>query len=164
VPDPPVSDASPLIILAKAGYLDLLRLAGSSVLVPREVLRLMALRQVAQRSVPGDTIPPRPPGGVHLLVEELAADPMLPRQLGDGLGPDEGLDGQGLPLRRKQSLGRPRGEAGVGTEVRLRGIDERRSLAVHARFARAWSWDGQPRANNGVLGKPQFAQQLVTRL
>jgi predicted nucleic acid-binding protein len=39
VPDPPVTDASPLIILAKAGYLDLLRLAGSSVLVPREVLR-----------------------------------------------------------------------------------------------------------------------------
>jgi predicted nucleic acid-binding protein len=38
VPDPPVANASPLIILAKAGYLDLLRLAGSSVLVPRAVL------------------------------------------------------------------------------------------------------------------------------
>jgi hypothetical protein len=103
--------------------------------------RLKALRHVTRRFVPGDTIPPRPPGGVHLLVEELAANLMLPRQLGDGLGPGQGLDGQGLPLRRKQSLGRPKGEAGVGTEVRLCGIDERRSLAVHARFLRVWSWD-----------------------
>src|SRR5262249_19338705 len=80
-------------------------------------------------------------GGVDLLVEELPADLMLPRQRGDGLCPGEGLDGQGLPLRREQSLRRPGAGAGVGTEVRLRGIDERRSLAVHARFLRVWSWD-----------------------
>jgi predicted nucleic acid-binding protein len=34
-----VVNASPLIILSKAGYLNLLRLTGSNVMVPREVLR-----------------------------------------------------------------------------------------------------------------------------
>ena len=37
-------------------------------------------------------------GGVGLLVEELAADLMLPGQLGDRLSPGEDLDSQILPL------------------------------------------------------------------
>ena len=37
MPVPPVVNASPLIVLAKTGYLDLLRLAGDPVLMPRQV-------------------------------------------------------------------------------------------------------------------------------
>ena len=71
-------------------------------------------------------------GGVSLLVEELPADLMLPSQLRDRFCPGEDLDGQVLPLRRQESLGRP----GDRSEVRLRETEGRRSLTIHARFLR----------------------------
>lgn len=39
VAEPPAADASPLIILAQGGWLDLLRVAGERILVPRAVAR-----------------------------------------------------------------------------------------------------------------------------
>ena len=71
-------------------------------------------------------------GGVSLLVEELPADLMLPSQLRDRFCSGEDLDGQVLPLRRQESLGRPRDRS----EVRLRETEGRRSLTIHARFLR----------------------------
>jgi len=47
-------------------------------------------------------------GGVGLLVEELAADLMAARQLGDRVSPGEDLKRERLPLGRSQPLGRPR--------------------------------------------------------
>ena len=60
-------------------------------------------------------------GGVGLLIEELAADLMLPSQLGDRVSPSEDLDGEILPLGRQEPLGRPRTGSGraAGVEVRL---------------------------------------------
>ena len=70
-------------------------------------------------------------GGVNLLVDELPADPLLASRLRDRFRPGEDLDGQGLPLRREELLGRP-ADGVDGIEVRLRETDERRSLGVHA--------------------------------
>ncbi len=46
------------------------------------------------------------------------------------------LDGQVLPLRRQESVGRPGDRIGDRSEVRLRETEGRRSLTVHARFLR----------------------------
>ena len=51
-------------------------------------------------------------GGVGLLVEELAADLMLPGQLRDRLSPGEDLDSQIPPFLGQQPLGRPGREIG----------------------------------------------------
>lgn len=48
MPSPPVVDASPLIILAKAGYLELLRLAGAGVVTP------LAVAHEVRRAGPDD--------------------------------------------------------------------------------------------------------------
>ena len=53
-------------------------------------------------------------GGVGLLVEELAADLMLPRQVGDGRCAGEDRDGQVLPLLGRELLGRAGAGAGSG--------------------------------------------------
>ena len=44
-------------------------------------------------------------GGVNLLIEESLADLMLPGQLRDRFSPGDHLDGQVLPLLRRESLG-----------------------------------------------------------
>ena len=43
MPAPPVVNASPLIVLAKAGQLAMLRLAGDPVLVPRAVVQEISI-------------------------------------------------------------------------------------------------------------------------
>jgi hypothetical protein len=45
--------------------------------------------------------------GVGLLIEEVAADLMLPGQLGDRVSPGQDLHGEIPPLGRQEPLGRP---------------------------------------------------------
>jgi hypothetical protein len=71
-----------------------------------------------------------------LLIEELAADLMLPRQFGDRVSPGEDLNRETLALGRQESLGRPGDGVRDGSELRLRETEGRRNLAIHACFLR----------------------------
>jgi hypothetical protein len=101
--------------------------------------------------------------GVNLLVDELPADVLLASQLRDRFRSGEDLDGKGLPLRREELLGRPT-DVVDGTEVRLRETDERRSLAVHARFLLVGRGIDSPPPTleeTGILGNPISVDDLV---
>src|SRR5208337_574272 len=84
--------------------------------------------------------------GVHLLVEELPADLVLAGQLGDCFRPGEHLDGQVLPLLRRQLLGRTRNmnscrswpvkRSRSGSGITLRDRDRQSSLTIHVCFLR----------------------------
>src|SRR5271165_7267101 len=83
-------------------------------------------------------------GGVHLLMEELPADLVLPGQLGDRFSPGEHLDGQALPLLRRQLLSRTRNmnscrswpvkRSRSRSGITLRDRDRQSSLIIHVCF------------------------------
>ena len=96
---------------------------------------------------------------MHLLIEELPADRVLPGQLGDRFSPGEHLDGQALPLLRQQSLGGTRNTdiyrsgrdwAGDRREIALRDRDVRSSLTIHDCFLRETVFEG---TNNPIVEK-----------
>src|SRR5208282_1646736 len=81
---------------------------------------------------------------VHLLIEELPADLVLPGQLGDRFSPGEHLDGQPLPLLRRQLLSRTRNmnscrswpvkRSRSRSGITLRDRDRQSSLTIHVCF------------------------------
>src|SRR5208282_581665 len=81
---------------------------------------------------------------VHLLIEELPADLVLPGQLGDRFSPGEHLDGQPLPLLRRQLLSRTRNRNSCRSwpvkrsrsrsGITLRDRDRQSSLTIHVCF------------------------------
>src|SRR5208283_4612884 len=83
-------------------------------------------------------------GGVNLLIEELPADLVLPGQLGDRFSPGEHLDGQPLPLLRRQLLSRTRNvnscrswpvkRSRSRSGITLRDRDRQSSLTIHVCF------------------------------
>jgi predicted nucleic acid-binding protein len=56
VAEPPAVDASPLIVLAQGGYLELLRIAGDRVMVPRPVADEILRGDVADAAVQALTV------------------------------------------------------------------------------------------------------------
>ena len=81
---------------------------------------------------------------MNLLIEELPADLVLPGQLGDRFSPGEHLDGQPLPLLRRQLLSRTRNmnscrswpvkRSRSRSGITLRDRDRQSSLTIHVCF------------------------------
>ena len=83
------------------------------------------------------------PGGVSLAVEELAADLMVAGESGDGGRAGEDVQGQILPLTRRQEPGGAGSGCGGRDRLGLRGGDEGRSLSGLVCFLRvvALAWN-----------------------
>src|SRR5208283_5264242 len=132
-------------------------------------------------------------GGVNLLIEELPADLVLPGQLGDRFSPGEHLDGQPLPLLRRQLLSRTRNmnscrswpvkRSRSRSGITLRDRDRQSSLTIHVCFLHETQFVRTNNANmeeagilekiscsgfcypalNQVLSSGRFSTHLVSR-
>lgn len=157
--EPPVVDASPFIVLALSGWLDLLRLAGESIVVPRQVEREVLRPSVADaaveamRTLPWLEVveagePPEAVGTYHLDAGEEAvltwafAHPGTVAILDDRRG-----------RRVARALGIPvTGTLGLVVEARRRGVIPAARPVVEQLLQRT-AWHLSPELVNSVLAR-----------